>query len=147
MGKMDTQKTTTPKWYWPVVIFFLLWNLMGISSFFQHIMLTDAEIDTFSVEEQELYKSYPFWTVIAFSIATFGGLIGSIGLIMKKKWAKLAFIVSLIAIIPQMTQNAFFTNANEIYGNSSYIMPISVTLFGFILVWFSNVAISKKWLT
>ncbi len=143
---MNTKKTITPKWYWPVVIFFLLWNLMGVSSFFQHILLSQEELESFPVEQQNLYKSYPFWTVIAFSIAVLGGFIGSIGLILKKKWAKPAFIVSLLAIIPQMTQNVFFTTAYEIYGASSFIMPIFITLFGCFLVWFSNLGISRKWL-
>jgi hypothetical protein len=83
---------------------------------------------------------------VAFAIAVFGGTIGSIGLLMKKKWAKTAFLASLATIIPQMTHSLFFTKAREVYGPGTEIMPILVIVFGVLLVWFSSFEIKKNWL-
>lgn len=143
---METQKTTIPKWFWAVAVFFLLWNLMGVGSFFQHTFITDEALQALPEAERNLYNSYPLWTIIAFAIAVFGGIIGSIGLLMKKKWAKPAFIVSLVAIIPQMTHNLFFTNAREVYGPGTEVMPVLIIVFGVFLVWFSAFGIKKGWL-
>lgn len=119
---------------------------MGVGSFFQHIFITDEALQALPAAERELYNSYPFWTKIAFAFAVFGGTIGSVGLVLKKKWAKSAFIVSLVAIIPQMTQNLFFTKAREVYGPGTEIMPVLIIIFGVFLVWFSAFGIKKSWL-
>ena len=143
---MKNQATTLPKWYWALAVLFLLWNLMGVVSFFQHTFISEEALAALPAAEQNLYNSYPIWTTVAFAIAVFGGTIGSIGLMMKKKWAKTAFIASLVAIIPQMTHNLFFTKAREVYGPGTEIMPILVIFFGVLLVWFSAFSIKKNWL-
>lgn len=143
---METQNTIIPKWFWVVSVFFLLWNLMGVGSFIQHIFITDEVLQALPEAERNLYLSYPLWTIIAFAIAVFGGLVGSVGLVMKKKWAKLAFIASLVAIIPQMTHNLFFTNAREVYGPGTEVMPVLVIVIGVFLVWFAILGIKKGWL-
>lgn len=143
---MENQKSTIQKWYWAVAVFFLIWNLMGVGSFFQNTFISDEALNALPVAERDLYNNYPLWTKIAFAIAVFGGTIGSVGLLMKKKWAKSAFIVSLIAIIPQMTHNLFFTITREVYGPGSEIMPLFIIIFGVFLVWFSALGIKKSWL-
>tara|TARA_B110000196_G_C20960716_1_gene573828 strand:+ start:42 stop:476 length:435 start_codon:yes stop_codon:yes gene_type:complete len=136
----------TPIWYWILAVIFLLWNLMGVGSFFHHTLISDETLQAMPRNEKELYNSYPLWTIIAFAFAVFGGTIGSIGLILKRKWAKTAFIISLGGIIPQMIQNLFISNAREVYGPGTEIMPIMVIIFGVFLVWFTNLAIKKGWL-
>lgn len=143
---MEDQKTNVPTWYWVVAIFFLLWNLMGIGSFYMHVFISEEALLALPVEERDLYSSYPLWTNIVFAIAVFGGTLGSIGLLMRKKWAKTAFIVSLLAIIPQMIHNLYFTDAREVYGPGTEVMPIMVIVFGFFLIWFSSYGIKKGWL-
>lgn len=144
---MENQKSTIPKWYWAVTIIFLLWNLMGVASFFVHTFISDEALQALPEAEQDLYGSYPLWTKVLFAIAVFGGLMGSVGLAIRKKWALSAFVVSLAAIIPQMTHNLFFTTAREVYGPGTEIMPILVVVLGVFVVWFSSFGIRKSWLT
>ncbi|NQU31835.1 MAG: hypothetical protein HQ521_01260 [Bacteroidetes bacterium] len=143
---MEDKKTKIPKWYWIVAVFVLLWNLMGVGSFYIHTFITDEAMQALPIAEQDLYNSYPLWTKIVFAIAVFGGAIGSIGLVIKKKWAKSAFIISLLVIIPQMIHDLFFTNARDVYGPVSVVMPIMVIVIGVLLVWFSAFGIKKGWL-
>lgn len=144
---MENIKSKLPVWFWIVAIVFLLWNIMGVFSFFGHTFISDEAIAKLPVPERELYGEYPLWTTIVFAIAVFFGFVGSLGLIFKQKWSKMVFIISLIAIIPQMIHNVFFTTSIEVYGTAQAItMPILVVLFGMFLVWFSVFSIHKKWL-
>ena len=143
---MEKQKTTVPKWFWAIAVFFLLWNLMGVSSFIQQVLMSDEAMAALPEAEQDLYNSYPLWTIIAFAIAVFQGTLGSIGLLMRKSWAIFAFIFSLFAIIPQMGYSLFYTNAREVYGPGTEVMPVMVIIIGAFLVWFSVFAIKKSWL-
>lgn len=136
-----------PKWFWVVAIFFLLWNIMGVFSFFAHTFISEEALAALPDNEKELYGDYPIWTTIVFAIAVFFGLFGSLGLLLKKRWSKIAFIISLCAIIPQMIHNVFFTKSMDVYGpGQAATMPIMVVVSGFFLIWFSKYAINQNWL-
>jgi hypothetical protein len=142
---METIKI--PVWFWILAVFFLLWNIMGVLSFFSHVFISDEMLTKLPEDQSALYGDYPLWTNVVFAIAVFGGLFGSLGLILKKKWAKTAFIVSLGGIIPQMIHNLFFTKSIEVYGpGQAAIMPVMVVTFGVFLIWFSKYATHKNWL-
>jgi len=144
---MENTKIKIPVWFWVIAVFFLLWNIMGVVSFFGHTFISDESLAKLPIKERELYGEFSIWTTIVFAIAVFGGLLGSIGLVLKKKWSKMAFLISLVAIIPQMIHNVFFTKSMEVYGpGQAMTMPIMVVAFGVLLVWYSNMAINKKWL-
>lgn len=144
---MENQKTKTKKWFWFVSIFFLLWNLLGVLSFFFHAFISANIPEDLPENEKALYGEYPLWTYLVFAMAVLGGIIGSIGLVMRKKWSRTAFIISLLAVIPQMTHNVFFTSAIEVYGITQAVtMPILVVVFAAFLVWFSDLGIKKGWL-
>jgi hypothetical protein len=146
MEIMENQETKLPIWYWILAVFFLIWNVMGVVQFYDITFIADDVLQALPEAERDLYGSYPIWTKIAFAFAVFGGTIGSIGLLLKKKWANPAFVISLLGIIPQMIHNIFFTNAKEVYGPGTVAMPIMVILIGVFLVWFSSYAIKKNWL-
>lgn len=144
---MEHKKTKTPTWFWAVTAFFLLWNILGVLSFVAHVFITEEALAALPTNERELYNEYPLWTTVVFAIAVLSGLLGSMGLVVKKKWAKSAFIVSFLAVIPQMIHNVFFTHAIEVYGTVQAVtMPILVVVFGLFLVWFSTLATKKQWL-
>lgn len=136
-----------PKWFWFVSIVFLLWNIMGVLSFFAHTFISDEALGLLSPEEQKLYGQYPPWTTVVFAVAVLSGLTGSLGMILKKKWSKRILVISIIAIIIQMSHNVFLTDSIQVYGLGQAItMPIVVVLTGIVMVWFSDSSIKKGWL-
>ena len=130
--------------YWVLTIFCILWNIMGVLSFFGHTFITEEAIALLPENEKALYGEYPIWVTVIFAIAVFTGFLGSIGLAAKKKWAKLMFAISLGAIIPQMVHNVFFTSSIEVYGMvQACLMPTLVVAFGIWFFMFSRSAIKK----
>ena len=133
---MTTSKA--PVSFWIITIIMVLWNLMGVFSFFFHTMIGEEQLAAMDPAEAALYDQYPMWINVMFAIAVFGGTVGCIGLLMRKAWSKMAFQISLVGIIIQFTHNMFFTDTIAVYGPTSWIMPILVTLIGIFLIWFSN---------
>lgn len=147
MTTTDSIQTSIPKWFWVLVAIFLLWNIMGVYSFFGHTFISEEALAKLPENEMALYAEFSIWTTIIFAIASFGGLIGSIGLILKRKWANSFFILSFIAIVPQMVHNVFFTKSIDVYGLVQAVtMPVLVVLIGAFLIWFSSFSTKKKWL-
>lgn len=136
-----------PAWYWIVAVIMLLWNLLGVGAFFSQVGMSDEAMAALPEAERELYSSYPLWTTVAFAVAVFGGALGCIGLLLKKKWAKMVLIISLIGIIIQMFHSLVISGAMEVYGPGAAVMPVMVIVFAIFLVWLSNFSIKKHWLT
>lgn len=135
-----------PIWFWVVAVILVIWNLMGVSAFFQHIMLSEDAIAAMTIEEQALYELYPMWTKIVFALAVLLGLAASIALIIRKKIARLLFILSLVFIIIQMVHSLFIAGALEVYGTEAAIMPSIVLLIGVLSVYLSKVCENRGWL-
>ena len=145
MSEQQTKKP--PLWFWIVSILALLWNLMGVLAYLGQAYMTDEMKSEYSQEQLSLMESTPAWITAVFAIAVWGGLLGCIALILRKKWAKPVLLLSFIAIVIQMGYSFFMTNASEVYGAvQGIITPILVILIGAVLVQFANIGIKRTWL-
>ena len=82
---MSPKYSSTHFCFWIVALFFLLWNLVGVLSFFTHTFISDASLAALPENERALYTQYPLWTTIVFGAAVFYGFTSALGLLMKKK--------------------------------------------------------------
>lgn len=140
--------SNVPKWFLGVAIAALIWNLLGVFAYLgqMYLMSNPEMLAELSVEEQNLYKNTPIWATIGFTLAVWGGAIGSLLLILKKKAAKPVLIVSLAGIIVQMYHSFFISNNFEVYGPGAAVMPVMIIIFGIGLVWLSDKSVKEGWL-
>lgn len=136
----------TPRSFLIIGIVALLWNLLGVASYLMHVMISPEALAEMPEAERALMESSPAWATGAFAIAVFAGLLGSVGLLLKKAWCVPIFLVSLVAIIVQFSHWLFMTTAVEAYGSEAYTMPALVTVIGIFLVWYSRNTKAKGWL-
>lgn len=146
MTESSHNHTGIPKWFWIVSILALLWNLMGLLAFFAQVFMTEEMLAELPAEQQELYRNMPAWVNIAFAVATFGGVIGCIGLLLRKSWAWLLFVISLIGVVAQNGYAWFFTDSLAVLGPQVVVMPILIILIGIGLILFAKSSIKKGWL-
>lgn len=144
---MSETKSKSPKGFWIIGIVALLWNLMGVASYLQQAYMTEEALAALPAEQQALYENVPAWVTGAFALAVFGGLLGCILLLMKKKLATLLFIISLISVLAQMSYNFFMTDAVEVMGAMAIFMPVLVIVISIFLVWYSRKMESQGVLT
>jgi hypothetical protein len=145
MTNISTNKP--PLWFWIVGIIALIWNLMGVMAYIGQAYITEAELSALSDAEQTLYANVPPWATAAFAIAVFGGTLASIALLLRKKFAKILFVISFLGIIVQMIYNFFISEAMEVYGPGGLIMPVMVILIGIFLITFSYKSFLKNWIS
>jgi len=135
-----------PTWFWVVSVIALLWNLFGVMNYLMQAFNQVALLESMDQAQREAFESIPAWATAAFAIAVFSGTIGCIGLLLRKKWARPLFIISLIAAVAQFIHWLFISNAVEAFGPSTYTMPVIVILIGLYLISFSKKGIAKGWL-
>lgn len=144
---MSSTSVKPPTWFWVVSVLALLWNLMGVSSYLMQAYTSIEQLEAMSQAERALYEGQPAWVTACFAIAVFGGTIAAIGLLLRKKWARPVFIVSLVCAIAQFIYWLFMTNSVEVYGVQAYIMPVLVVIFGAYEIFFAKKGIQKGWLS
>ena len=145
-----TNQTTSkpPVWFWIVSVIALLWNGSGAYMYLQQAYKTEAFKAMYTPEQLEMVNNAPAWATAAFAVAVFGGVLGCIGLLLRKKWAKSVFILSLIGIlVHQVIYNIFMSGAIEIFGPSAVAMPLMTFVIGVLLILFTKSSTAKQWLT
>ena len=144
----NDQAGKPPIWFWIVGVITLLWNGMGVKAYLDQAYNTEAHKAMYNTPELlEMVANTPAWATAAFAVAVFGGVLGCIALLLRKKWARPIFLLSLIGIIVQMIYNLFMSGAMEVYGPGAVIMPIMVLIIGIFLIWLSKKGIAKGWLS
>lgn len=138
---------SAPKWYKPVTIVALLWNLVGVMAFFMEVNKSDEAIAMLSESERLVYANMPIWVNVAFAVAVFGGTIGSLGLVLKKGWSVPVLVISLIAVLLQMGYSYTMIDTDRVGGHGSAFMPILVIIIGIALVVLSRKAARSGWLS
>ncbi|MEZ4875429.1 MAG: hypothetical protein R2793_08265 [Flavobacteriaceae bacterium] len=141
--------TTTNKpsvLFWIVAVIALLWNAMGVKAYLDQAFRTETFLNTYTAEQLALVDSQPAWVTAAFAVAVWFALLGAIALLLRKKWAKPLFLISLIGIVVQMS-NAFFMNGGtDNFGPGGVAMALSIIIFGIFIYWFSGYAAKKGWI-
>ncbi|WP_298794579.1 hypothetical protein [uncultured Allomuricauda sp.] len=136
-----------PVWFWVVSVLALIWNIIGVMSYLAQAYTSVEDLESMTQAQRELFEAQPAWVTGAFAIAVFGGTLGCIALLLRKKWAKPVLIVSLLGILGQFVYGLFLSNTIEVYGNQAIIFPIIIIVVGVLLVLLAKKGIEKGWLT
>lgn len=145
---MSTKTNSNPpKWFWVVIVLALLWNLLGAMNYLVRAFMTDEMKSAMPSDQLALLENTPSWVTAAFAIAVWGGTLGCLALLLRKKWARPVLLISLIGILIQMTYSFFMSNSIEVYGMTALIMSIIVIIIGIALVYFARAAQNQGWLS
>jgi hypothetical protein len=139
--------TQAPKWLSVAAFVALLWNILGCIAFFADLQLSPEDVAKLPEAQQALYAARPAWSVAATGIAVLGGAVGCIALLMKRKWAFVVLVLSLVGIIAQDISMFLLVNGAAVAGNVAVILQANVLLVGIWLVLLSRKAIARNWLS
>jgi len=142
----SSDKTSLPVWFWVISIIALLWFLMDMSAFFMRVLMTDDVIKAMPESQQHLYRNMPLWVNTVFAGEVFGGALGCVGLLLRKKWAMSLFVVSILGVLSQTFHVYFLSDAISTMGTPAVVMPLLAILIGIGMIVLAKSAISKGWL-
>ena len=142
----SSDKTSPSVWFWVISIIALLWYLMDMSAFFMRVLMTDDVIKAMPDNQQHLYRNMPLWVNIVFAGEVFGGALGCVGLLLRKKWALPLFVVSILGVLSQTFHIYILSDAISTMGTPAIVMPLLAILIGIGTIVLAKSAISKRWL-
>ena len=136
----------TPTWFKVVAVLALLWNLLGCFAFFSDLRLSPQDLAKMPEAQQALYATRAGWAVAATAVALFGGALGSIGLLLRKKWAFPVFVLCLLSILVQDFGLFVLADGASLGGPVVVVMQAVVLAVGIGLVLLSRKGIARGWL-
>lgn len=142
---MNMVGTSPPAWFRIAAVLAVLWNCLGVWGYLAKVEVAPNMMEM-TAEETALVANMPIWATAGYALAVFGGLLGSLGLLLGKAWARLLLILSLLGMILQFGWWLAMSGAMEQMGPSSAAMPAVVTLIGLLLIWLANTGIKRGWL-
>ena len=135
-----------PKWFRPVAIGALLWNLLGCAAYLADVMITPEALAKMTAAQQAMYAARPAWSVAATAFAVWGGAVGSLGLILYKRWATPLLMLSLAGVIGQdISLFALSGAASQMNGVAIGLQSL-VLLVAVALVALARKAAAQRWL-
>src|SRR5687768_2482392 len=141
----DIRDVRPPTWFWIVALLGLLWELFGVVMYLMHVGVMPGNAEM-SQAERSLMESSPVWVTGLFAIGVFGGAFGTLGLLLRKRWARPLLILSLVAVILQFGGWLLMTDAVAIMGPSVFVMPAIIVVVAILLAWLATVAVRRGWL-
>lgn len=144
---MDTAAVAPRRWtFWVIAFIALLWNLIGLAIFVMQVNLTPEMIAAMPAPQRAVYEATPAWINIVFGVSVVSGVLGAIILLLKKRWAILLFLVSLLAIVLQLLGAYAVTPVWQASGAAGLALPVMLVVIALYLWWYSRDAAAKGWI-
>lgn len=138
--------TPVPKWYLPTVVVALLWNLLGCVAYLSDVTMSAERLAAMGAAEQALYAARPAWSVAATAIAVWFGALGSLGLILRHRWAVPVLIASLVGVIVQDIELFIVTGGAADANAGVYVAQGVVLVVSIGLVMLARTARANGWI-
>ena len=105
----------TPRHLWVVGIITLLWNAIGAFDYLMTQTRNAAYMSAFPPEQLAFFYGLPVWVTAAWALAVWGGVLGSVLLLLRRRLAVPVFLVSLVGMAVTTFHNYVLSNALEIF--------------------------------
>jgi hypothetical protein len=136
-----------PGWFWLVAVVLTLWGLMGCFALYLHITV-GPKMDPHPTEwDIAYYKALPAWFTPVYCVSIFGGLFGSVALLMRSKLAHPFYIASLAGVIVQFGYVFLATDLIAHKGAAATVpFPLFIAVVAAFQIWFAVYAKRRGWI-
>jgi hypothetical protein len=134
-----------PFWYWTISFIALIWYGLGVFYYLQQAYNTAHYRAMYTPEQLMVVDKMPAWATGAFALAVFAGLTGVIGLLLRKKWAKTLFLVSVAGIVVQYIYNVFIGKMYELFTVTENVRYFIIPIIAYLLYYISAQIQYKSW--
>jgi len=135
-----------PRWFTIVAVVALLWNLLGCFAFASDLRVTAEDVARMAPAQQALYHARPAWAVAATALAVFGGALGCIGLLMRRRLALPLFVLSLVGILVQDFGLFVLIDGIALAGPVALVLQGLVLAIAIGLIVLARTASARGWL-
>jgi hypothetical protein len=145
MADPQSKQTKYTPWHlWVVGILALLWNAIGAMDYVMTQTKNEAYMSQFTPEKLAYIYGFPTWVIVVWAIGVWGGVIGALLLLFRRRLAVWVLLASLLAALGTTIYNYILSNAMDLFGDAgSLIFTGLICLFALGLFLYAR-AMHKK---
>lgn len=140
----EATERAVPAWFRVVAIGALLFEAAGAFLFGNSLTLDPA---TLPLDQRAVYDATPQWMTIAWAVAIGTGLIGAVGLIVRRRFAEPALLFSLIAVAVQFSGIFLVKQLRELTPEDHLLVPIAILVLAYAIWQTAKMARRRGWLS
>ena len=142
---MDDRYTPRPVagWFPAAAIASLLFMILGCISYLMHVF---ADPNAMPLDQRAAYQAEPLWVTGAYAIGVWAGLAGAVLLVLKRKLAEPALLVSLIAVLVWLAGLILVAPLRENLSANDLLVAIVVAALTWTVFWFGRHSRQRGWL-
>lgn len=145
--RIFSDRAPTPWHLWVIGVLTLLWNAMGAFDFVATQIQLEGYMDAFSQEQLDYFYSFPTWVTVAWAIAIWSAVFGSLALLLRSRFAYPLFLISLLAMVVTSVYNFGLSSGAEIMGTTGMVFSAVIALVSILLVIYSRAMVKRRVLT
>ena len=140
-------RPVVPGWYWLVAVAALLFEGVGCYAHYLEVMRSPAEVAALPLDQPRGVELTPIWISGAYAVAVWVGMIGAVGLLLRRRFAVLALLVSLVAIVVQFGGILLVPALRSSIPSDQLLGPIIIFVIAYGLWQFASMARKRGWLS
>jgi hypothetical protein len=141
-----TSSARLPRWYWAAAGAAALWALVGCGAYLMQVSMGPEDLARLPADQQAVWRETPRWIMAFYAIATWSGLVGAVGLLMRRAWARHAFLVSALGVAAQFTASIATTTLLARLGYGSLAFPLLIFAVVAAQYWLAHTGTRRGWL-
>lgn len=135
-----------PVRFWIVAVAGLLWNLFGVLMFWQNLTITPEAVAALPDAQRQISEANPRWNLVPFALATLGGTLGMLDLLLRRRWAVGLLLLSLLALVVQFVSVYLLTPVWALTGIGGALLPLLLWVVAAALWLYARHAARRGWL-
>ena len=133
MSESSMERAPTPWHLWAIGGVTLLWNAFGAFDYVMTQTRNAAYLNAYTAEQIDFFANFPVWVDAAWAFGVWGALAGSVLLLLRSRWARAAFGLSLAGMAVSFVHN-LAAGAGDLMGPAALVMTgviiiVAVALF------------------
>lgn len=132
------EKTSAPWHLWVVGAAALLWNCVGALDYTMTESRNAAYLAPFTPEQLAYFFGLPKWVVATWALGVWGGVLGSLLLLLRQRRAEHVFAVSLVGIAATFVHNYVLSAGLRIMGSGAAVFSAVIFVVGLALLLYSR---------
>ncbi len=133
----------TPWHLWLIGILGFLWDSGGAFDYLMTQTQNESYMSQFTPEQLEFFYGFPSWVVFFWALAVWGGLLGTVLLLLRKRLAVPVLLVSFLSTVVTAIHNYLLANGLEVMGTTGAVFGVLIFVIALGL-WLYARAMARK---
>ncbi|KPH60674.1 hypothetical protein ACLIMP_00810 [Novosphingobium aerophilum] len=134
---IGSTRVRAPWQLWVVGLVSLLWNAFGCTDFAMTVTRNPQWMAPLSPEMIDWLDAAPTWTVVTWALGVWGGLAGSLLLLLRSRWAVAAFTISLLGLAVNQLYPFLSDVPDMMKGAGSIALTATIWAVAVFLLWYA----------